>query len=161
MQGDIILEMNDQKMSSDSMLRNEVAMLAPGTKVNLLVYRDGKKISVVANIAEKTESATRRSAVSQQPKEQLGLQLQNLTKDFAERFGYALGEGVLVTQVTPGSQADEKGIQSGDLVVSINGKKVKSVNDFTRLIREFSHDKKVRMLIKHGQYPRFIVFSLE
>ena len=60
MQGDIILEMNGQKMSSDSMLRNEVAMLAPGTKVNLLVYRDGKKR--IGNTDKQHASAAKRAA---------------------------------------------------------------------------------------------------
>jgi S1-C subfamily serine protease len=64
-------------------------------------------------------------------------------------------------QVDPGSEADTQGIQPGDLIVSINGKKVKSVDDFTRVMKEFSHEKKIRMLIKHGQYPRFVVLSLE
>jgi serine protease Do len=163
MEGDIILEMNGKKMQSDAMLRNDVAMLTPGSKVNLLVYRDGKEMSITVTVAERAESASQQGAAPQQKSKEklLGLQVQNLTKDLSEQFGYALGEGVLVVQVDPGSEADTKGIQSGDLIVSINGKKVKSVDEFTLIMKGFSNEKKVRMLIKHGQYARFVVLSLE
>ncbi|MCU0615216.1 MAG: DegQ family serine endoprotease [Desulfobacterales bacterium] len=161
MQGDIILEMNGKKMSSASVLTNEVALLSPGSKADLLVFRDGKKMSIAVEVLEKPKSARQQAAAPQETKEKLGLQLQNLTRDLADQLGYALSEGVLVTEVTPGSQAEEKGIQPGDLVVSINGKNVKSVEDFTRLMKEFSHEKKVRMLIKHGQYPHFVVLLFD
>jgi len=160
-QGDIILEMDGKKMETDTMLRNDVAMLSPGTKVKLLVFRDGKQQKKTVTIASRPGTATGRTEQTQQPKERLGLQLQNLTKELAEQFGYALGEGVFVSQVIPGSEADSEGIQPGDLIVSINGRKVSSVDEFERIIGELHKDKKVRMLVKHGQYPRYVVLSLD
>jgi serine protease Do len=109
-QGDIILEMDGKKMKTDAMLRNDVAMLSPGTKVKLLIYRDGKQQEKTVTISGRPGSAEEKVEPTQQPKEQLGLQVQNLTKELAEQFGYSLGEGVFVSQVTPGSEADSEGI---------------------------------------------------
>jgi serine protease Do len=159
-QGDIILEMDNKKMETDTMLRNDVSMLSPGTRVKLLIFRDGKQQEKTATIASRPGTATERTEPAQQPKERLGLQLQNLNKELVEQFGYPLGEGVIVSQVVPGSQADSEGIQPGDLIVSVDGKKVSSVDEFERVIGEVQKGKKVRMLVKHGQYPRYVVLQL-
>jgi serine protease Do len=158
--GDIIFEMNGRKMLSSSMLRNDVAMVKPGTKVNLLIYRDGKEMVISVTIAEKVVSKEKPQEEAEQPKEQLGLHLQNLTRDLARQLGYALGEGVLVTQVDSGSVADEEGIRAGDLIISINGQKVNSVEEFAAAMKEFRNQKSVRMLVKHGQSPRYVILPL-
>jgi len=50
--------------------------------------------------------------------------------------------------------------QRGDLIVSIDGKKTSSVDEFERVISEVRKGKKVRMLVKHGQYLGFVDMSL-
>ncbi len=158
--GDIILELNGRKMLSSSTLRNDVAMVKPGAKVNLLIYRDGKETPISVTIAEKVVAKEQPQEEVEQPRAQLGLHVQDLTRDLAKQLGYPLGEGVVVTQVDPGSVADENGIQAADLILSINGKKTDNVEEYAAAMKEFKNEKSVRMLVRHGQYPRYVILPL-
>ena len=51
----------------------------------------------------------------------LGFSVEELTEKLAEQLGYRYERGVLITRITRMSQADEKGLQPGDLIVGING----------------------------------------
>ncbi|PIE44253.1 MAG: serine endoprotease DegQ [Gammaproteobacteria bacterium] len=60
---------------------------------------------------------------------QLGLIFQNLTADLSEAFGLPLTEGALVVKVAPGTSAAESGIRQGDVVLSVDGRKIRNAAD--------------------------------
>ena len=154
---DVILEMNGKNIESYDVFRNDIAMLEPGSKVRFLIMRDGKTHEVVVTLGERpSEVAQAAPAERKQSQQTLGIEVQNLTKNLAEQFGYPLGEGVIVTVVTPGSPAAEAGIQPGDLVQSVNRQSVNSVDDFENAVRG-TNDNKVLLLVRRGEYSQFIV----
>ena len=55
---------------------------------------------------------------------QLGVVMQDMTRELAEAFGIDNHRGAVVTQVLPGSAADKAGLVSGDIIVAIDGKDV-------------------------------------
>lgn len=63
----------------------------------------------------------------------IGVQIVPLTDDYAEELGLKNTEGALVGQVTDGSPAEKGGIQTGDVILTVNGKEVKN---FTDLVTE-------------------------
>jgi serine protease Do len=159
--GDVIVEMNGSKIDTYDSFRNDVAMLAPGTNVRLLVLRDGKQRRFDVKIAERSAAVAASAGTAGEPKAQLGMQVQNLNKELADQFGYPLGEGVIVTAVEPGSVAGSAGIEPGDLILSVNRTKVNSVDEFGEAIAKSEKDKKVMLLVKHGEYSRFVVLRFE
>ena len=64
----------------------------------------------------------------------LGVSLQPLTSDLASSFGVEGGKGALVAEVQPQSPAAKAGIQSGDVIIEVNGKKVDSASDVVRTV---------------------------
>lgn len=64
----------------------------------------------------------------------LGVTTQDFTPDLAEAFGVQNIKGALVTEISPGSAAEKAGIQSGDILVGINGRKVNSASDMRNQI---------------------------
>jgi len=64
----------------------------------------------------------------------LGVRVQDLTAEIAEAFGLDRREGALVAQVAPNSAADEAGLESGDVIVAVNGEPVRSANDLANAI---------------------------
>ena len=56
---------------------------------------------------------------------QLGVYIQDLTSDLAEALDLGDKSGALITEVIPGTAADAAGLQSGDLITEVNGKKIK------------------------------------
>lgn len=61
---------------------------------------------------------------------QLGVIIQPVTSDLAESFDIEAGEGILVSQVNPGSPAAKAGLQVGDIIIEYAGKPVSDIGDF-------------------------------
>ncbi len=59
----------------------------------------------------------------------LGAQAQDLTPELAAAFNIDRQQGAVVTQVTKGSPADKAGLQTGDVITELNGRKVDSASD--------------------------------
>jgi S1-C subfamily serine protease len=61
--------------------------------------------------------------------------------------------------VEPGSPAGNAGIQPGDLIESVNRQSISSVEDFEKIISRVKEDK-VLLLVRRGEYSRFVVVPL-
>jgi len=147
---DIILKINGKDVENRRGLRNTIAFIEPGTKVNLLVFRDGKELRIEVRIDSKPEIEP--VAGMSELAEKLGLQVQELTKDLADRFGYELQEGVLVAAVTTQSPAFEAGIRPGMLILSVNRKDINSVSQFNDALKKAAEDKKVLLRLRNERY---------
>ena len=87
-----------------------------------------------------------------QPQEsKLGLSVQGLTPDMAERFGIEAGKGVVVTEVKPGSFADEIGFQRGDVILEINKQAINSEDDFRKVSQSLKSSQDVVFLVRQGR----------
>jgi serine protease Do len=156
---DIILEMNAKKIESYDSFRNDIAILSPGSRIRFLILRDGKTINITATLSQRTSETaqSKQPAVPQQSQETLGIEVQNLTKEIAQQFGYSLGEGVIVSRVMPGGAAAQAGIQPGDLIMSVNQQTVSTVDDFDKAMQRSMQNKKVLFLVRRGQISQFVV----
>src|SRR5262249_11217271 len=72
--------------------------------------------------------------VSAQEKDHLGLTVQEVTPENAERLGVKRAEGVLITSVEPGSAADEAGLEQGDIIVEVDRKPINDVSDYQKAV---------------------------
>ncbi|RZB34978.1 MAG: serine protease Do [Desulfobacteraceae bacterium Eth-SRB1] len=75
----------------------------------------------------------------------LGVAIQDLNEDLAKYYGVEGKKGVLVVEVFPGDPADEAGIKPKDIIVEVNGKKVETGRDLTRIIANFGVGENVKI----------------
>lgn len=131
--GDLILAINGKSVDDSRDLTRRVATLLAGAKASFTVVRDGRNQVLTAVIgARKEEQVASNQAPAQQSGigttgEAMGLGLAAVTPEV--RRAYNLDDnvsGVLVTRVDPDSDAADKGIEPGDVVVSIGNKPVHS-----------------------------------
>jgi serine protease Do len=134
-------------------------MLKPGTKVKIVVLRDGKRKTLKAELGESSEQL-KSVKTGLEAMEQLGLTVQNLSDDLAERYGYEDQTGVLITRVEPGSEAARKGITSGMLIMEVDRKTVRNTKDFNKAIEKAAEAGKVMFLISDGRYHYLVVLKL-
>jgi len=88
----------------------------------------------------------------------LGVGIQNLTKELKEYYGIKDGEGVLVTQVFPDDPAAKAGIEPNDIILEINGRKVETSRELSRMIAETSVGQKVDIVVlRKGSKKQFNV----
>ncbi len=64
----------------------------------------------------------------------LGVVMQEITPELARNFGLADMEGAIITEITPDSPALRCGLQPGDVVRTVNGKRVKGVQQLRQMI---------------------------
>ena len=86
----------------------------------------------------------------------LGVGIQDLTKELKDYYGMKEGEGVLVTQVFPDDPAGKAGIEPKDIILEINGHKVKTSRELSRMIAEASVGQKVDIIVlRKGSKKQF------
>jgi serine protease Do len=127
--GDIITKVTGKTVDTPQTLSRVIAAQGPGKKIQVEVVRDGKVKSITVELAERKEEAVRAS-IPPQPETFLGLNVQDLTPELAERFKLKEEKGVLITKVDSGSISESEGLKEGDLIREINRKPVNNSEDF-------------------------------
>lgn len=156
---DVIVELDGKSVEDGNEFLNRVAMLKPGTKVSIVVLRDGKRKTLTAEL-EKRPSQDQMPGAEQEASQKLGFTVKNLTDEYAERLGFEGMSGVLVISVEADSQAAKKGITAGMLIMEVNREPVKNTNEFEEAIQKAKKDASVLLLVNDGRYTRFIVLKL-
>ena len=127
--------------------------MKPGTKAKLTVLRNGKEKEVTVTVAENPEdSVTPNEAKQTQGK--LGVSVRELNDQELKELD--LTNGLLVTEVR--AAAARAGLMPRDIILSANGKNVKTVGDLRRAV---SGAEKVALLVQRQQSRIFIAVDLK
>ena len=125
--GDAILSVGGQPVKNvREMLRN-VARMKVGERAPLTVVRAGKQIQLSVEIGERPREGEGQGAAE---KRWRGLEVSDLTPEMARRFGLERNQAVIISNIGPGSQADQAGLQVGEPLFEINRRPVRSVKEF-------------------------------
>ena len=162
--GDVIVEFDGKPIDSPSTLKNLVAVTEVGKKVDVVLYRDGKKKTVDVKIAEQAATETQASAKDSPDEatvEKFGLSVQELTKDIAAQLGYEDEKGVVISDVDQNSPAAEAGLRRGDLIKEINKTSIESLADYNKAMNALGEEKSFLTLIRRGENTSYVVVSAE
>jgi len=157
-QGDVIVEFRGEPVTDVGSFRNRVSLTLPGSRETLIVLRNGKRRSLQVTIGKLTKEKLIAQGPAQSADE-IGLTVQTLTPQLAEQFDAEPGEGVVVTEVRPGSIAAMAGIEAGSVILQVNREPVESAADFQRAVRQSNSDKHVLLLLRKDGTQRFVVLS--
>jgi serine protease Do len=160
--GDVIVSFDGKDIKDWSDLPTIVAATPVGKRVEVKVIREGKEKSFNVTIAElDDEKLARGSAPTDSKVVELGLTVQELTPEIAERLGLSEQEGVVVSGVEDESPASEAGLRPGDLILEINRVKVNNVNDYRRVVRDVDKGEMVLFLVKRGSNTLFFTMKTD
>lgn len=157
-EGDVIIRFQGKEVSDVGDFRNRVALAGPNTEASLTILRDGKQKVIKVAIGHLTEDKLLAKGETKSAGE-IGITVQNLTKELADQFNVNPGEGVLISEVKPGSVAARAGIKSGQVIAQVNRKPVNSVAEFKQAIKSSEKEKRVLLLIKSGEMSRFVALT--
>ncbi len=161
--GDVIVAYNGTPVKDTRELRNMVAASKPGSNVNIDIIRDGKQQTLSATIGTLSENMAEAgpagSAEGSKQLADLGLTVQTLTPQIAQRYGLEKEKGVLITGVANGSIAAMGGLQAGDLIVEVDHHAVTSVQDLQDSLAKAKDQNTVLFLIKRKGGSLFVVLQ--
>lgn len=157
-QGDVIVQFRGEPVTDVGGFRNWVAQTLPDSKVDLVILRDGKEKTLKVTIGKLTKDKLIAAGPAQNAGE-IGLTVQTLTPQLAEQFNAKPGEGVVVTEVRPGSIAAMAGVDVGTIILQVNHKAVENAVEFQRAVKASRRDKRVLLLIRKDDMQRYVALS--
>ncbi|WP_281857874.1 DegQ family serine endoprotease [Litoreibacter halocynthiae] len=167
--GDVIITFDGNEVEDTRELVRLVGNTSVGKAVRVVVIRDGKSetLKVTLGRREEAEATAVPVAMDKADVEEtkiLGMTVAVLNDDLREQLGLDAGlEGLVVKDVAEDSDAFEKGLRAGDLIVEAGQQKIASVDDLEARIDEAKEGgrKSFLMLIRREGDPRFVALSLE
>ena len=151
--GDVIRKLNGQPIIASGDLPAMLSLARPGDKVSLDVWRDGKIVRIdarLANADDKPDARERQDVASSDNSAKLGLALRPLDPNERRQSGIVSG---LVIEDANGAAANA-GVQPGDVLLSVNGRAVNSIDQVREVVGKSS--KSVALLIQRGSDKIFI-----
>lgn len=137
---DLIVAVDGRAIAGNDELIELIASREPGSVADLQIVRDGRPMNLGVKLAERPRRARRveNSDEAPQPSSRrdmgLGLSVRELDGGFSERFRVPdTVEGVIVSRVEPLSPAFDADIERGHIVLEVNRKPVRSIEDYRRL----------------------------
>ena len=147
--GDIITEFAGAPAKDVTDLQKRVAAVEPGRPTPMRVIRDKAPTPLTVKVGEQPGEEAVVAAAA--PKEEmLGLRVEPLTMEVAQRFKLTTKAGVVVTEVAPGSSGAAAGIRPGDAILEINRQPVTDVESFKRIIAAVKPSEAVPVYLQRG-----------
>jgi serine protease Do len=148
--GDVIAQLNGQKILNSSALQVDVSEMTPGTRITLSVLRDGKTVPINVTLGEyhanKQLAANDDDAGPQSGK--LGLAVSDLTPQARQQLDLPAGvHGVAVESVRPASPAEEAGLQPGDVILEVDRHPTTSASQFAAEVHQNPAGKDMLLLV--------------
>jgi Do/DeqQ family serine protease len=138
--GDIIKSVDDKAIKNVNELVKEIQKKKVGQKVKLNTIRDGKGMTIevtTTSMPDKPELPKEKEG-----EEKLGARVQELTPQLALKYQISgIKRGVVVIGIEEGSLADEIGFEEGDVILEINRKKIETLKDFEKAVKDANIEK--------------------
>jgi len=133
-QGDVIVSVDGHPILSGGDLQEQIAVLDPGLRTELGVYRDGRERTLEVRLGDspgvgRERPTERRQRATSASEQRLGISLQSLDRQTAEALGYAEPGGIVVTEVDPMGPAASRGVIQGWRLDEVDGRSIRTLDD--------------------------------
>ena len=131
--GDVIVAVDGKQAETSRALAAIIGSKNPNERIVLTIIREGKRQNITVKLGERPDNNQLASTYkNQKPQKQSGdIQVKNITPEEARELG--ISNGVVITSVNKDTQAFEKGLKPGLVIVQLNNKPINSEQEFYRV----------------------------
>ena len=137
---DVIVEIGGRKIRSGDELIETVASKSVGDTIPITVMRDGKRVTLNVEIADRAVLFPELGYAEPEDEEEretaqvmFGIEVSKLSASDRKQLDFKETGGVLVTKVEPASFADDIGMSDNDIIVAINRKPISGIDDIRKI----------------------------
>ena len=152
-EGDIITAVNGKAIDDRVDMPAIIGSMAPGSIAKLSIIRNNKDMTLDVKVEEAPNESASSNASKTAVANKLGVTVRPLND---EEKAKAETEGLLVTEST--GAARKAGIREGDIIVNVNGVKIKKTDDLARVLEK---NKNLRVLVQRRDGRIFIPVRLK
>ena len=161
--GDVVTGLDGQPMHTSGQLRMEIGTKAPGTKIAMSVLRGGKQITIDATLRQPANQVRTAALPATKPpvpeapvQRMMGLTLSTIPQD---NKNYGKVNGLYVANVDNGSDADEAGVQAGDIITSVDNKPVTSPQQLAQVVQAENPNKPSLLQVRRGDSSVYVALG--
>ncbi|WP_238892366.1 S1C family serine protease [Blattabacterium cuenoti] len=148
MMGDVIKKIDGKMIENASDLSFIIGMKHPGDQINMDILRDEQKISCKITLKDLIGNKKIEHKYTITPSELLGGSFESI--DFDSKRYFNINFGIKIKKITNGFLHD-MGIDEGDIILYINGKKMEKPKDVDQVLKQYSGDVMIKFIKKNGQ----------
>ena len=164
--GDVILQIDGKSVESSNELQSLIAKRKAGDRVDLTLWRDGKKLTKDVKLqARKDQDVSEQAKVGDSGSEgnissfdKLGFSVKSLTSDDKESLD--VSNGVIVTDVKRNSIAAKRGLAPDGVIVKADKQKISSVKELKNVLDNLKSGDAVMLQVKYSDSYRMIAIEI-
>ena len=167
--GDVITAFDGKPVRSSRQLTDAVAATPVGKTVRVDFIRGRQQQSVTVDVAQRPDNVNARNnepppqlRPDVEPKStSLGVSVQPITPEIADRMNLKEPTGVLVRSVDPGSPASAAGLRHGDVIHRVGNKEIKGVEDLSEAVKSLTSGEEVAIQVERNGRMSFVTVTVE
>ena len=146
--GDIIVEVNGQKVKNSAELRQKIGSLPPNSTAKLKVYRNKKPVNITVKLGERPNNDNQNDNINieEDGKSLKGsdalkdfgiIEVKEITESLRKRYKLTSEYGLVITEIDKNSPASyENGLREGDMLLELNLNELRKVSDLAKAIKD-------------------------
>lgn len=162
---DVIVSVNGEPTPRIRDLQNAIQYRRPGERVTLEILRKGKRITLEVTLGERpsepelSQMPPPGAPEPEEPKQAFGLTVRPNSPELARRLGLRTDQGMVITEVEPGSPADFAQLRPGEVILSINNRAIRSVAEWNEAVAQAEGESLVALRVLRGHVQRLVILS--
>jgi serine protease Do len=156
--GDVIVAFDGKPVKDSTELPYMVGSTAVGKSVAVDLLRKGQKKTLQVKIGELKEEKETEAASETKPR--LGMTVEEITPDIMKNYRLSESSGLVVVDVESGSPAAEAGLKEGDVILEVDQKPVKALDEFNQKMESYKQGDTSLLLVKRGEATVFLTLKV-
>src|SRR6056297_4030671 len=163
--GDVIVKLDGEEFDSWRDFRVAIGSKKPGDTIELEVFREGETMEYTIELGELETEAVAENMTSddmEDVREALGFSVDELTDSVRQQLNLSSGiEGVVVTNISQGSNAYRQGLRRGDVVMQVADQIVANPDDFYGAVKNLMDQGTDAALLRVNRQGRNVFIAIE
>tara|TARA_B100001778_G_C18585968_1_gene629842 strand:+ start:549 stop:1889 length:1341 start_codon:yes stop_codon:yes gene_type:complete len=148
---DVIIAMNAIEIDDTNQLKNKVSSAKPGEMIIFTVIRNGNNETVMITLGTRPDQGSMKDVFSLNSFDKLGMKVENNPD----------GEGILILDIDPKSEAYSKNIRKGNLITEIGNDTIETVEDYNLSLENYEVGDPIMIRIINNGNPRYEAFEIK